>query len=84
MTHILLMSSEKRISTKNPTYRTGDIHMYEPVLLAAGNLHLSQLVPFWAELSQASSCRPLCQVIDMQRQVCRKAHAVDTYRRHPN
>lgn len=55
-----------------------------PVLLAAGNLHLSQHVSFWAELSQASSRRPLCQVIDMQRRVRRKAHAVDTYRLHPN
>lgn len=42
---------------KKPTYRTGDIHMYEPCSVAAGNLHLSQNVSFWAELSQASSCR---------------------------
>lgn len=43
-----------------------------PVLLGADHLHPSQ--PFsllsQAELSQASSCRLLCQVIDMQQRVC--------------
>lgn len=51
------MCLEKRISTKNLHTELEIFICMSPVLLAAGNLHLSQHVSFWAELSQASSFR---------------------------
>lgn len=66
-----LVKKKRSFSSKNSRGRTAGIQMYmRPFLLGVDRLHPSQrFSPVAAELSQASSCRPLCQVIDMQQRL---------------